>query len=61
MKKTTTPTAPLVATEPGSWTVMDGQLVPTPEPSEEASPEQPGALLVIPPASAEPPTLPPEL
>lgn len=54
-----TPT-PLLATEPGSWTVMDGQLVPTPEPSEDAPQEEPGALLVIPPATAEPPTLSPE-
>lgn len=55
-----TPT-PLLATEPGSWTVMDGQLVPTPEAREDAPQEEPGALLVISPATAEPPTLPPEL
>lgn len=66
MKKHTSPehppsTVPLLANEPGSWTVIDGQLVPTPEPSEEAPADEPGALLVIPPATAEPSTLPPEL
>lgn len=52
---------PILATEPGSWTLLNGELVRTPEPSDDIPPEEPGALLVIPPAPVEPPTFPPEL
>lgn len=56
------PPPPILASQPGSWTLIDGNLVPTPDPevASSTSPAAPGALLVVPSATNGSPNVSPD-